>query len=373
MDTHNLQSNALAILSQPLSPATGLGVLTARIDLSAADGWAQLLPDGAFSAVDGRPDDVPGGQWFLDGATALKLISQVGCLNNDRLIDYEHQTLNAPDNGQPAISAGWFNAGEMQWRDGDGLYIKPRWTEKARGHIKADEYRYLSAVFTYNKQTGTPTSIEMAALTNYPGLDGLHPVSALTGQINPKENTMEECLKKLLSRIGIDVTDDKMTDEQSQAALSAVEALIAKADSARILSTEIAALKGASGKETVDLTKYVPKAVYDEAVVEIATLRGENTQHSVDQVIKDAMAEGRAFAREEAYLTGYGRQQGVAALKDMLSQRPAIAALTGKQTDATKHVDKPGKYTLTDDDLAVLKATGISREDFIKSRDEDDA
>ncbi len=248
MNTRNPQINALAILSQSPSPATGLGVLSGRIKLSSADGWAQLLPAGAFSAVDGRPDEVPGGQWFLDGATALKLINQVRGLTNDRLIDYEHQTLNATDNGQPAIAAGWFNAYEMQWRDGDGLYIKPRWTEKARAHIKADEYRYLSAVFNYNKQTGTPTSIEMAALTNYPGLDGLHPVSALTGQLNPKENAMDEWLKKLLARIGVEVTDDKVTDERGQAALSAVESLIAKADSAKTLSAEVAALK--AGKAT---------------------------------------------------------------------------------------------------------------------------
>lgn len=68
MNTRNPQINALAILSQSPSPATGLGVLSGRIKLSSADGWAQLLPAGAFSAVDGRPDEVPGGQWFLDGA-----------------------------------------------------------------------------------------------------------------------------------------------------------------------------------------------------------------------------------------------------------------------------------------------------------------
>ncbi len=121
----------------------------------------------------------------------------------------------------------------------------------------------------------------------------------------------------------------------------------------------------------MDLTQYVPKSVYDQAVVEIATLKGENTQHSVDQVIQTAMGEGRAFKREEDYLRQFGQQQGEAALTAMLSQRPAMAALKGKQTD---HLVKPGSGKdpdLTAEELAVLKATGLSKADFIKTRDED--
>ena len=369
---------ALAVLSALSAadedhPDVSLGILSGQLNLSPEnDGWAQLLPAGHFSAVDGRPYDVPGGQWYLDGEIAARLINQVRGLANDRLIDYEHQTLKAEENGQPAIASGWFNADEMQWREGDGLYIKPRWTDKARGHIQSDEYRYLSAVFPYDKRTGAPVALKMAALVNYPGLDGLQQVSALRGQFQNhkhKENAMDQWLIDLLAKIGIDVSDDKVSDEQGQAALSAVVALVSKAATADTLSDEVAALKANTKGEGVDLSQYVPKKMYDDAVVEIASLKGENSQQSMDQLIKGALDEGRAFKREEDYLKQFGVQQGVAALKRMLESRAPIAALKGKQTATLQDPEKPKEQDLNAAELAVLKATGISKDEFLKQRD----
>ena len=363
---------ALAVLSAQTVEETnvGLGILSGVLDLAPEhDGWAQLLPAGYFSAVDGRPHDVSGGQWFLDGEIAQRLIEQVRSLNNDRLIDYEHQTLKAEENGQPAIASGWFNADEMEWREGDGLYIKPRWTDKARAHIQSDEYRYLSAVFPYDKTTGAPVALRMAALVNYPGLDGLQQVSALKGQFEKptqEETAMDEWLKELLAKLGIEVTEETVSEAQGQAALSAVKALQTQTTT---LTDQVATLKANTQDNGVDLNQFVPKTMYDEAVVEIAALKGENNQHSIDQVVTDALTEGRAFKREEAYLKQYGAQQGVAALKSMLDVRAPIAALKGKQTDT---LEKPGEKKddqLNADELAVLKATGISKEDFLKQRD----
>ncbi|KEQ19174.1 hypothetical protein GZ78_04040 [Endozoicomonas numazuensis] len=349
----------------------GLGILSGELNLSPdADGWAQLLPAGHFSAVDGRPFDVPGGQWFLDGEIADRLINQVRGLTNDRLIDYEHQTLKAEENGQPAIASGWFNADEMEWREGEGLYIKPRWTDKARDYIQSDEYRFLSAVFPYDKTTGAPVALKMAALVNYPGLDGLQKVSALKGQFqkNHKETAMEQWLKDLLARIGIEVSEDTVSTEQGQAALSAVKALKTKADSADTLTTEVAALKASAKTEGVNLSQYVPKAMYDDAVVEIASLKGSSAEQTVDQLVSDALKEGRAFKREEDYLKQFGNQQGEAALKAMLESRAPVAALKGKQTDELPDPKKQKNQDLNTDELAVLKATGISKEEFLKQR-----
>ena len=377
MDKFNRTPFSLAILSQQEQddPSVGLGILSAELNFSPeSDGWAQLLPAGHFSAVDGRPFDVAGGQWFLDGTIAEQLINQVRGLTNDRLIDYEHQTLMAEENGQPAIASGWFNADEMEWREGDGLYIKPRWTDKAKEHIQADEYRFLSAVFPYDKKTGAPVALKMAALVNYPGLDGLKQVSALKGAFEnnsnqSEENAMEQWLKDLLASIGIEVTEDKVSDEQGQAALSAVKALNTKAEKSDELTDEVAALKANTKTGEVDLSQYVPKAMYDASVVEIASLKGENSQHSVDQMIKDAMDEGRAFKREEDYLKSFGKQQGEAALKAMLESRAPIAALKGKQTDELPDPNKGGDKDLTEEELAVLKATGASKEEYLKARD----
>ena len=383
MDTFALSNISIAVLSQLSGqenedPNIGLGILSGTLDMSPeANGWCQLLPAGYFSAPDGRPRDVVGGKWFLDGANAERLIHQIRELKNDRLIDYEHQTLNAEENGQPAPAAGWWNAMEMEWRDGEGLYVKPRWTDKAREFIRNDEYRWLSAVFPYDKTTGIPIAINMAGLVNFPGLDGLETVSALKGHsqpkqqqtTQPKETAMDQWLKDLLASLGIEVDDDKVNAEQGAAVLSAVKALQTRAASVDALTSEVATLKASTKTRDVDLTQYVPKKMYDDAVVEIASLKGENSQHSADQLIKDALDEGRAFKREEDYLREYGKQQGVAALKSMLDSRAPVAALKSKQTDGLTDPKKPKDKDLNSAEQAVLKATGISKEAFLKTRD----
>ncbi len=156
------------------------GVGLAELALNTTDletGWQQLLPAGLFSAVDGRPFDVPGGQWFIDGGIAEKLIIQAKSAANELVIDYEHQTILAESNGQPAPAAGWFS--DVQWRAGSGLWIRPKWTPRALEFIRQGEYRYLSAVFPYSKATGAPTQLHSAALVNRPGLDGLKALQAL--------------------------------------------------------------------------------------------------------------------------------------------------------------------------------------------------
>ncbi len=170
--------NALAILAANAGHEVGFTSLS--IGALNSQSWQQLLPAGYFSAVDGRPHDVPSRKWFLDAIHAQLLINKAQLTVNDLVIDYEHQTLNSEQNGQPAPAAGWFKS-EIEWREGSGLWIRPRWTQKAIDFIRQGEYRFLSAVFTYDKKTGIPQSLHSAALVNRAGLDGMQSVEALKG------------------------------------------------------------------------------------------------------------------------------------------------------------------------------------------------
>ncbi len=137
----------------------------------------RLLPAGHFRASDGRPKDVSG--WFLDGTIAAKLIREATTQIIDFVIDYEHQTLQAAQNGKPAPAAGWFHT--LEWRDGDGLYVTDaRWTDTAAKMLTAQEYRYISPVFQYESKTGNVEKVISAALTNNPALDGLTDLAAAT-------------------------------------------------------------------------------------------------------------------------------------------------------------------------------------------------
>ncbi|MGL6518732.1 phage protease, partial [Aeromonas caviae] len=207
--------SAIAVAILNARPTTlGLAVLDAVLGPS-DDGWHQLLPVGPFKARDGRPFDVPGGHWQLDKSIATTLINRAKTLGQDILIDYDHQTLKVDQNGQPAPAAGWYNGDEIEWREGLGLFIKPRWTDRAAAMVDAKEYRFLSAVFPYDAQ-GRPLELRMTAITNDPGVVGMQALAALSAQlIQPgqpatltKENSMNELLKKLLAKLGIELTGD---------------------------------------------------------------------------------------------------------------------------------------------------------------------
>ncbi|HAT2250270.1 MULTISPECIES: phage protease [Aeromonas] len=377
--------SAIAVAILNARPTTlGLAVLDAVLGPS-DDGWHQLLPVGPFKARDGRPFDVPGGHWQLDKTIATTLINRAKALGQDILIDYDHQTLKVDQNGQPAPAAGWYNGDEIEWREGEGLFIKPRWTERAAALVAAKEYRFLSAVFPYDAQ-GRPLELRMTAITNDPGVVGMQALAALSAQpIQPgqpatltKENSMNELLKKLLAKLGIELTGDP-TDEQLQKALTELDSLQASAKKApeleAALSAEKTALAALKAQTTsvqqgaqVDLAQYVPVATYNALVTQVAALTAQVDTTDAATLIKEARTAGKVVAAEEEYLTAYAAQKGVAALKALLEPRPAIAALTASQTAAVTLPEKKGEAVLSAEDKYAADQLGISHEDFAKAK-----
>ena len=369
------------------NPISGerLAVLDAQLSPQ-GDGWHQLLPVGPFKARDGRPFDVPGGHWQLDGQIAAALIARAKGLGQDILIDYDHQTLKVDQNGQPAPAAGWYNGDEIEWREGQGLFIKPRWTERAAALVAAKEYRFLSAVFPYDAQ-GRPLELRMTAITNDPGVVGMQALAALSAQpIHPglpatpapvaqKERPMNEHLIALLGKLGIQLgADGQLTTEQGTAALAALDTLQASAKKAPELEaalaaerTSLAALKAQPGGQ-VDLAQYVPVATYNALVTQVAALTAQVDTTDAATLIKEARTAGKVVAAEEEYLTAYAAQKGVAALKALLEPRPAIAALTASQTAAVTLPEKKGEAVLSAEDKYAADQLGISHEDFAKAK-----
>ncbi|MGN5116133.1 phage protease [Aeromonas sp. 55A] len=374
-------SSAIAVAILNARPtALGLAVLDAALGPS-DDGWHQLLPVGPFKARDGRPFDVPGGHWQLDKSIATTLINRAKALGQDILIDYDHQTLHIEKTGKEAPAAGWFNGDEIEWREGLGLFIKPRWTDRAAAMVAAKEYRFLSAVFPYDAQ-GRPLELRMAAITNDPGVVGMQALAALSalpasqpGQLaNPsKETSMNELLKKLLAKLGIELTGDP-TDEQLQKALTELDSLQASAKKAPELEAaltaekaSLAALKAQPGGQ-VDLAQFVPVATYNALVAQVASLSAKVETTDAATLIKEARTQGKVVAAEEEYLTAYAAQKGVAALKALLDPRPAIAALSASQTTQVTLPEKKGDAVLSADDKYAADQLGISHEEFAKAK-----
>lgn len=358
--------------------AIGIALLNAT---DVGDGWYQLLPAGRFRARDGRPFDVPDG-WLMNADIAARLIAGVRALDQDVLIDYEHNQCRKNEGLVPAalLAAGWFNADEMQWREDQGLFIKPRWTPAAQSHIDNKEFGFLSAVFPYD-DNGEPLLLRMTALTNDPGVTGMKKLAVLAAAFvfpPQEEHPMNEKLRQLLARLGITVAENlELSDEQATAALSALDTLTAKADKHGELSTQVATLsaeldtaRAAGG--AVDLNRWVPVETVNALRTQLAEISGKHSTATLSAVIDAAEQDGRIFKCERSYFEQLGGQIGVAALSAQLDQKQPIAALTAQQTE-TASIAATGKEkiaVLSADELAAVKALGMTAAEFVKIRDE---
>lgn len=165
----------------------------------------RIIPNGLFSATDGRPHGLPG--WFLSRDVALSIVQFANARSGDFVIDYEHQTINAKKNGLPNPAAGWFK--RLEWREGDGLYVTDaRWTDRAAAMILAKEYRFVSPTFYYNN-AGHVLELINIGLTNTPALDGLTDLAAMAINYHQQEISRKdsehsiESFNRVFSGVGV--------------------------------------------------------------------------------------------------------------------------------------------------------------------------
>lgn len=318
-------------------------------------GAVRLIPAGVFRARDGRPAGIDG--WRIDRDIAERVIARAAARADDMVVDYEHQTLHAETNGQPAPAAGWFHA--LEWRD-DGLYVADlRWTPAAKALIDAQEYRYLSPVFHFDRKTGEVLDVLMAAVTNHAAVDGLTDLVARAAarfNIDPQEeDTVKELMIKLLG-LKEDASDKDVE--------TAVVALKAKADKSDENATALAALKAQTASEP-DPAKYVPVGIVTELQGQIATLSAQVTGREVDELIAGAIEAGKLLPAMETWARDLGKKD-LAALKAYITSAVPVAALKGNQTGG-KGQGGDGDGDLDEEALAVCKQMGIDPAEYKKT------
>ncbi|MFK3859293.1 phage protease [Pseudoalteromonas rhizosphaerae] len=386
MTTKKPQSLAVLSAQHPNNLGVAACCFASEINEQGISERVMVMPDGYFKSHDGRPFDVPANAWLLDQTAFELLKSTASTRTNDYHFDYEHQTLHAEENGKPAPASGWFNPADLEYVPGEGLYaLNVRWTPSARAHLKNDEYRFISPVFHYDKQTGRPTKLRHFALTNDPAVDGMDKVAVLKSSLNSTKthvnngDTPMNAAQKLLSLLGVTVDGDNVTDADYTQATTALAALKAKADEADTLTTQlsnandaVAALKANSPNAEVNLAKYVPVETYNALHTEMVALKSSSATQSVEQEVNKAKQDGRIIASEVEYLTSLGNQQGVAALKAVLDARSPIASLTAQQTTHTPkpEQDKDGLAALTAEDKYAADQLGLSHAAFAKAKQE---
>lgn len=229
------------------------------------------------------------------------------------MVDYEHQTQLAAQNGQPAPAAGWITS--LEWEEGRGLFAGVDWTDKARAHIRAGEYRYISPVFAFDRQSGAVLRLICAALTNHP-------------------------------------------------ALAALTTLRQERDSAK-----------AQAEAAPDPQKFVAMATFSAVQQEAAQLRDELTKlkneaqaAALKDDIEAALKDGRLTAATRGWAESLAKT-APDALKAFLATQPPVQALTGTQTGGrTPAGDKPGTVSLTAEELHICERLGLTHEEFIEAR-----
>lgn len=329
--------------------------LTASTEAGGVPRDIQLIPAGSFRATDGRPADVPA--WILTRTDAERIIAAYANRTNPAVIDFEHQTLLAKTNGQPAPASGWFRT--LEWREPSadspgGLWaVNVDWTAAAARMISGKEYKFISPVFTYDK-TGHVQRLLHAALTNDPALDGMAAVAAafdFSSSTQDQEPVMNPEMMKLLG-----LASDA-TPEQVNAAIVALNTKLTDAEG------KVAALtqRATAADEQIAALKvsHQPNAVVEELKTQLAVLTTEHNKRQIDDLVKPALAQGRLLPQQEAW----ARAQAPEALSAYLSTTTPIAALTGTQTGGK--APDPDKPKLTAEELAACTLLGQNPDEYL--------
>lgn len=315
------------------------------------DGAIQLTPAGAFRARDGRPEKVSA--WYINDETAPKVIARLKSHIDDIVIDYEHQTLLAEENGKPAPASGWFKGADVEWRPGKGLFVTPEWTEAAKAHIKAGEYRYISPVLVHDKNTGEILDIQMAALTNYAAIDGMQALEASAAlRYSQSTNTKEPSMEELLKLFGL---SPNASEDEAVAALKALQTT--NTNLQQQLDEQSVALKAG---HKPDPSKYVPIDAVTALQEEVAALKASGVKAETDDIVDTALSDGRLSPALEDWARELG-QSDITALKAYVENSPAITALKATQTAGVAPVSTNG---LTDEENWVANQLGQSSDDF---------
>ena len=342
------QAPGRALLSMPVASFVATGTA-----LQAASGRIQLFPAGTFAARDGRPGNLRGvnaTSWRLTAQDAEAVIAHWQRTATPLVVDYEHQTQLAAQNGQPAPAAGWITS--LEWEEGRGLFAGVDWTDKARAHIRAGEYRYISPVFAFDRQSGAVLRLICAALTNHPALDGMDAASAT---FTPYE---EPPMKQILAALGLPETADEA------AALAALTTLRQERDSAK-----------AQAEAAPDPQKFVAMATFSAVQQEAAQLRDELTKlknEAQAAALKDDIEAALKDGRLTAATKGWAEEMAKTApdaLKAYLAAQPSVHALTRTQTGGKPPAgDKPGTAALTDEEQYVCDQLGMTAEEYSKAK-----
>lgn len=330
--------------------------------------WLCLLPLGEVTLGDEREP------FTVDQEALAAMVQHFRDRGLDLVIDYEHQTLA----GGKAPAAGWIR--DLEARE-DGLWARVEWTEAARSHLEAREYRYFSPVLRLEKNRRRPVALLHAALTNTPAINHLPPLVAkdsgqwpvVSGQEaaggrhvgcalrtsslpEKKEEQVEALLKHLKDRLGL----------PPEAAVEEVVALADQRFDAAAAGAEAAGLLGLPEDASAAQVKGAILALnsslenLSRAQEELAALQSELAASRVREAVAEALKAGKIQPGQQESALKYA-QTDLEGFRTFVEKSWPVLSLEKLTLLADDH---PPEARPTSPVLAVCEALGITPEAF---------
>lgn len=326
---------------------TSLCLALSPTENNAVPEWVELIPAGVqVKGLDGR-------EWINDEPQAvLNHFTDLQKAGRDLVFDFEHATeLKAP-NGDQAPASGWGVA--LQSRTDGSIWARVDWTDAGSQAIAAREYRYLSPVLIYEKNTRRIVGIQSVALTNKANLL----VTALNSQEQPTTETPMD-LTELLAVLGLPAT------ATIKDAIKAITDLKAAEETSE---GELAIANNRANNPPLD--KFVPRGDYDTALNQasaatrkLAEIEQQQLTGQIDTVINQALAAGKITpATKEYHVANCQQAGGLERFKAFVASAPEIA----KPSDLDNRRPENQDIALNTEQRTIADAFGNSLEDIKK-------
>lgn len=290
--------------------------------------WIELIPapdaEGRLQGEDGRT-------WRFTNPDAV-------ARNFTRRlpIDINHATELAAPKGGESPAAGWIE--ELQARNG-ALWGRVAWTERGTNAVKSRDYRFISPVFVFAKDSGEIVKLTSAALVNNPNLD------LALNSAHPELKPMS--LKAILTALSLPET---ASEGEAVNAITSLNARVA----------------------TPDLAKYVPRADFEALQTRAANteaalnaMRKADAEKAIDAELDSAIAAGKITpASRDYYKATCAVDGGLEKFRSFIAAQPVIVAPGSAGAGSGT---PPGAQTvLTAEQKALCAQMGVKEETFLE-------
>ena len=298
----------------------------------------------------------------------------------DMVIDYEHQSLGEGI----APAAGWIIG---FFEKDNALACSVKWTDRARGYIKAGEYRYFSPVAKVDNK-GRLVGIHSLALTNLPVGHNLEPLVAMKQQggremkqvLNflglPDTGTEEDAINAIKGLIGQREQDRQAlarTLEMSQTATYGEIIVMAGHLKAAVKSqatpaceeilAELGLAKDAGKSEALALLRVMKqKILTGVSAEEFLIMKKRLAAIETDGMVTLAMSEGKITAAQKEWAEKYATEDPEG-FKFFVKNAPVVVIM--KQVVTGEGTEKKARE-ITEEDREVMRQMGVTEEAFRK-------